>query len=251
MADLLISQSPQALLEQFGIEAPHEIWLEAIAQACQATIVYEALKGCEARLIGYADRAIITVNRGASLARQRFSAAHELGHWMWDRGRMVFQCVEKQLNGEGALDNVERRANRFAAELLLPQSMFQKLSMGKPIVFATVQELAQVFRTSLTATAIRLVELAKSPAVLVCLDKESRRWSGRSPAVSPYLLLRESPGKTTIVKKWQDGALTLPGPMCVSSEQWFNDENNPWEIQEDAIPIGKGKILSLLSWKSA
>ena len=32
--------------------------------------------------------------------RQRFSAAHELGHWMYDRGKVAFACSKTVLNSE-------------------------------------------------------------------------------------------------------------------------------------------------------
>ena len=42
----------------------------------------EPLTGCEANIIGRGDKAIITINSKSIPGRQRFSAGHELGHWM-------------------------------------------------------------------------------------------------------------------------------------------------------------------------
>ena len=60
-------KAPAALLDELGINAPSEIAIEAIAQYCGATIVYEPLDGCEARILGSGDRAIITVNARGGL----------------------------------------------------------------------------------------------------------------------------------------------------------------------------------------
>lgn len=104
----------------------------------------------------------------------RFSAAHELGHWMLDRGRLAaFVCSEKNFINDWSIDNPERRANRFAAELLLPQFLFQPLAKNKEITLKTVRELCAKFQTSLTATAIRLVEFGSFPAMVVCCGKAS------------------------------------------------------------------------------
>ena len=55
-------------------------------------------------------------------------------------------------------DNPERRANRYAADLLLPVFMFEPRSKNRDITFETVRDLAREFQVGLTATAIRLVE---------------------------------------------------------------------------------------------
>src|SRR5229473_755209 len=106
-------RSPSALLEELGITEPWDIHVEAIAEYCGATIVYEPLKGCEARIIGHGDRAIITVSSTSLRERQRFSGAHELGHWMGDRGKVAFACVEMVFAAEWGEENPEVRANRY------------------------------------------------------------------------------------------------------------------------------------------
>jgi len=86
-------KTPDELLEELGIKEPSQLKIEAIAFHCQAIILYEPLTGCEANIVGKGDRAIITVNSNAIPTRQRFSAGHELGHWMKDRGQSAFGCT--------------------------------------------------------------------------------------------------------------------------------------------------------------
>jgi Domain of unknown function (DUF955). len=86
------SSPPPLRLGELGITEPRHIDIETIAEFCGATVVYDFLEGCEARLIGYKDKAIITANCRAARERQRFSAGHEFGHWMLDRGRVAFTC---------------------------------------------------------------------------------------------------------------------------------------------------------------
>src|SRR5882672_6293278 len=151
--------TPEQLLDELGISAPQEIDVEVIAEHCGATVVYEPLQTCEARVIGVEDRAIITVNRNSIRSRQRFSAAHELGHWIYDRGVVAIACRDAPMQASWSGGDRETRANWFAADLLLPRAMFVPLAKKRNSSFETVESLSEVFQTSLTATAIRLVQL--------------------------------------------------------------------------------------------
>lgn len=52
-------KSPKVLLNELGITEPQDIRIEGIAQYCGATIMYETLTGCEARILGLGDQAFI------------------------------------------------------------------------------------------------------------------------------------------------------------------------------------------------
>lgn len=82
----------ERLLIELGIEAPREIDLEAIAWDAGAEVRFASLDSCEARIIGYGNRAIITVEESSIPTRKRFSIGHELGHWKYHRGRS-FVCL--------------------------------------------------------------------------------------------------------------------------------------------------------------
>jgi Zn-dependent peptidase ImmA (M78 family) len=193
--------SPDRVLAELGVEEPDDIDIEAIAQYCGATIIYEALEGAAARIVGYGDRAYITVDSRSSRPRQRFSAGHELGHWMSDRGRIsAFECTEGNFTGAWSANNPETRANRFAGDLLLPKAMFSRDARAKEVTFAGAGALADRYETSLTATAIRLVELGSFPAVILCFEPGSKRWAWhkRGPDLPSRLWPRDLPAKNSI-----------------------------------------------------
>ncbi len=75
-------------LDELGITDPSEIDIEAIAFYKGATVKRRPLKGCEARIIGHGDKAIITVSTTSIPERYRFSIGHELGHWFKHRGNI-------------------------------------------------------------------------------------------------------------------------------------------------------------------
>lgn len=245
-------RSAPALLRELGITEPEDIRIEAIAEYCGATIVYEPLQGCAARIVGYGDHAFITVDSESRLERRRFSAGHELGHWMADRGKISsFLCQEKVFATEWSEDNPERRANRYAADLLLPRFMFEPRAKNKEITFATVSALAAEFRTSLTATAIRLVEFGSFPAIIVCSEPGRRRWFVRGPDVPDLLRLREAPGAYTCAFNLLRGGSAPEAPTDVQADGWIqHTDARRYSIREHSIAIGHNLVLSLLWWKN-
>lgn len=244
---------PAVLIDELGITEPSEIKIEAIAKHCGATIVYETLDGCEARILGRDDSAIITVNSRSSRQRQRFSAGHELGHWMRDRGRVAFACTEPNLNRDWDedVDSPERRANRYAADLLLPRKLFTKHVRSAEPTFAYTRELAASFQTSLTATAIRLVELGPSPAMVIGNEASGRKWFFAAEVVPKALWPRRRPGDSTNAAKLLTGIASELEPKLVDANEWIDHRDaERYTLKEDSIVIYPGFVLTLLWWQN-
>lgn len=243
------AQTPSLILGELGIREPADLDIEAISEYCGATIKYKSLQGCEARILGYKDRAIITVNSLSTRERQRFSAGHELGHWMRDRGQVAFQCEDKNFTQEWSTNNPEFRANRFASDLLLPAPMFKPLARGLPITFSSVSQLASKFQMSLTATAIRLIEHGWLPSMLVCNTDEGRAWFVANSAISGKFWPLDRPGTNTVAHAFQSGS-SAQSPKDVRSSEWIKHPmaDRYW-IKEDSIMLRGRIVLSLLWWE--
>lgn len=241
------TQKPEEILADLGIKEPDDLDIEAIAEYCGATIRYKPLYGCEARIIGYRDRAIITVNTNSWRGRQRFSGGHELGHWMNDRGQIAFKCAyENYVHGWWAA-NPETRANRFASDLLLPLSMFQPRAYRLPVTFESVRSLADTFKMSLTATAIRLVEHGGLPAMLVCNGPQKKEWFVASSEVKGRLWPLVRPGHGATALSLLRGVSEHKGPGDVRSDHWINHPRaDCYWIKEDSLRLKEGTVLSLL-----
>jgi Zn-dependent peptidase ImmA (M78 family) len=80
----------------------------------------------------------IFVRRGDNLPRRRFTAAHELGHYRlhlapalarsdYADAEMIQSDEEIAESGEADLAAMERQANRFAAELIMPEAVCRSL----------------------------------------------------------------------------------------------------------------------------
>src|SRR5260370_13930259 len=147
----------ERLLQELGITQPSEIDLEAIAFHLGARVRYRKLDGCEARIIGRNDAAIITIGKDCSDRRKRFSLAHEIGHWTHHKGQTLVCRVEESLP-QGKM-SPERVANNYAADLLIARYLFAPATHAYPkLNFKTVDAVARIFNTSRTATAIRLID---------------------------------------------------------------------------------------------
>ena len=241
-------QAPERLLAELGISDPADIDLPAIAMYCGAVVVEQDLRGCQARIIGRGDRAFITVSATSSAERKRWSIGHELGHWMHHRGSAAFRCSKRDFR-DWLTGSPERQANAYGADLLLPKSMFLPRAAHRPVTLATVEELARTFGTSLTATAIRLVQIGSSPSVVVLSDRNGVRWSIRNKEVPDAVRLREEPSSDTTAWELARGADDPGRPIDVGAAGWFEDEEaaRTW-VQEDSRHVTPDLILTLLWW---
>jgi hypothetical protein len=250
MATISPGHTPAEILTDLGIREPKDLDIEAIAVHCGALIRYKPLSGCEARIMGLDDSAIITINANSSPERQRFSGGHELGHWMRDRGTATFQCNEQMFVREWSEDNPEKRANRFAADLLLPAKMFRHLSKDLPTTFASVEKLAAIFKMSISATAIRLVEYGSYPAMLICSSAAGRQWYVASSTVNGKLWPVDSPGHSTQAVALLLGRNPGLGPQDKRADQWIkNFRADQYWVKEDSQLWINQSVLSLIWWE--
>lgn len=111
-------------------------------------------------------------------SRQRFTIAHELAHVILERtGR----------NAPRSGDSVERVCDMLAAECLMPTSVFETRLSPVPRL-SNVVELARVFETSITATAIRCAQLRRVCMFGVTGDRVIWGYEGIRPGAVEYLL---------------------------------------------------------------
>lgn len=118
----------------------------------------------------FASGRIILVNRNDSTAHQRFTIAHELAHYIFDFDEQNQLVYYKPYLTTETDDEVELRANRFAAELLMPTDDFKqyflelKAKQGEEFSLpSTVTELSRIFDAPPTAVQKRLYETGILP----------------------------------------------------------------------------------------
>lgn len=108
---------------------------------------------------GYFDNSgeqpVIEYNMSEALVRQRFTLAHELGHYALGHASSP-RDTPANFN-TGVSDKAERHANRFAADLLMPEKELRLLLQSGR--YKNVREFARAFQTSEHAMVFRFQAL--------------------------------------------------------------------------------------------
>jgi Zn-dependent peptidase ImmA (M78 family) len=116
-------------------------------------------------------RTLIGANKSHHPNRQRFTIAHELGHYLLhaghtvhlDEGRVAFTVNLRSSESSKGEDNDEREANLFAAELLMPAKFLREDLEGVELDLLgnnkLLAELAKKYSVSLQALTFRLTYL--------------------------------------------------------------------------------------------
>lgn len=161
-------QVAQAVLTDKGIGRRLPVSLHRVLE--NEPVLLETLstvKPFEGRFEIYRNRPVIFLNlHGCTLEepRVRFTLAHELGHYFLHRrllrdGR-VFH--DRTIRYDPDLTEVEKEANEFASECLLPTQVVDERLKDKVLNLRLVQNLAAEATASLQATAIKLASLTRS-----------------------------------------------------------------------------------------
>lgn len=112
------------------------------------------------------DSFTVSINATDSAPRKRFTAAHELAHYLFHRdlmgdGQKMHRHVDKLFNGNKQQEDGifkrehEVQANRIAAQIIMPKPLVEKKFKST----TDIAELAKIFRVSNSAMEIRLKTL--------------------------------------------------------------------------------------------
>lgn len=148
----------QALFSNFMLSAPVDVG--ACANAVGLPIYSIDLPHGVSGMIVKGDRLqgssgfVCYVDSSEPSVRQRFTAAHELGHFVLHKDLIGDSHSDNYLLRAPGLTNwQETQANKFAADLLMPRDLIAKaIDSGH----TTVRDLASLFQVSEIAMGIRL-----------------------------------------------------------------------------------------------
>jgi Zn-dependent peptidase ImmA (M78 family) len=111
---------------------------------------------------------VIAVNSAQHENRQRFTIAHEIGHFLLHKGTQIhfdddFRVNYRKADTTGMATVDEMEANWFAAALLMPENFLRKdwlrLRLENHAALGAIQSLAVRYKVSPKAMELRLVNL--------------------------------------------------------------------------------------------
>jgi Zn-dependent peptidase ImmA (M78 family) len=188
-----------------------------------------------------------------SEGRKRFTIAHEFGHYLLHRHQQSeFQCGDDDIEtGDRNKNNIETDADLFASTLLMPLDDFRKQVDGQSVSFDLLGHCADRYGVSLTAAALRWIEIADKRAVLVASRDDHMLWAKSNESAfksGAYFATRK---RTIPVPRaslvYSDNCSGAAQSQSIQAKVWFSREPAYVELTEMSKIAGNyDYTLSLL-----
>ncbi len=237
-------------IKEFGICLPEHIRIRDIAFAKGAVVVEQGLTGASASIARVGNHATIRIRPDDLIERKRFSIAHELGHLLL--GHVT--SIQKICNSEDMMNwhqtNHETQANFFASELILPSNLINKRCDIKNINFDPIKQIAEDFRASLTASAIKFIRLCPEKCAIVCSENSKIKWFYKSNSWWPYIDKGKSLDNRTLAYDFFHNRPMESEPAEIDADAWIGNRGVSEIIEHSVASPQYGFVLSLLWIKS-
>jgi hypothetical protein len=252
MSKVVIKEVNNLYLDELGITSPSEIDIEAIAFYKDAIVKSEVLTGCEARIIGAGDQAIITVNSQSDRERQRFSIGHELGHWFKDRGKIGNLCSHDDMNSRcKGLAPKEKIANSFASELLMPNYLVKDIIKDSPLTLDTVGLIKDSFKTSFMASLRKTISTNYHMGFFACYDAKGKRkyFSKNSDLHYYFSPPQQAPSGSCVFDLIFNDSKEQSAKILDGSVWCRNDSASHIVVHEHAFHYHNGDYITIVWWE--
>ena len=189
----------------------------------------------------------ICTNANDKPERQRFTVCHEIAHIVLglpsQHGASPWWSYEKRPLAEVLCDI-------FAAELLLPYDLFQPQAEKPSISLTAVDDLAERFQASMTATGSRYAAVLSAPVAFVLSEQGKVRYASRSNPlknayawIPPRLDLPDSCFSTRV-----RGGVRCNSPEEIDADIWFSDWERGGTLLEEARHLASWDQTLTLLW---
>jgi hypothetical protein len=184
-------------------------------------------------------------------SRKNFTIAHEIGHFVLSAAdRTSLACAASDVaNWSDSSKEIERQADEFAAELLMPAALVERIVHGAPPSLQLIEEIAQKSRASLSAAAWRYCDLAKENCAVVWSTDRAIYWSKRAPGFGFSLPKGKRIEEGTFADACFAKAKVPKRPRAVPARLWISSSSidrdaTLWE-QSKALPAYRSAISLL------
>lgn len=122
--------------------------------------------------------------------RHRFTIAHELGHFLLPSHNPNQSCSSSDLQSRKNI--IEREANEFASELLLPSHLLESYSSPPLPCFHFIATMSKEFQTSFEFTANKICNFYDWSAALVYLNPNGEvRYIWGAKSISRKMIIKK------------------------------------------------------------
>ena len=243
----------ERLWQIYGYASPSDLVLEDLAWTRGVIVTEGPMDKMQARLVRRGNTGMIRVKQDIPIPGQRrFALAHELGHWeLHSTESQIFACTNDDMVASYRSSILEGEANMFAAGLLMPSSHFLSRAANQVFSLTTIGLLKEYFLTSLTATAIRYVELSDDYCAIVCSEAGRVRWWRGSECferrfwIQPGSILSSRTVAATLFSVTHDIERCEEVDIDAWSERGFHDGTDTF-IEQSKYFQNYSNVLSLL-----
>lgn len=246
---ILAENAATEILEKYGVDSPEHIRLRDIAFKENAKVIEAQVARATASLVRTKKGATIRVSPNDLPERQRFSIAHELGHFKLNHatGSLQKVCTKRDMLSWYE-KSIETEANFFASELLLPKKLVEKMCDVAEVNFNPVQEIKEKFRVSLTAAAIKFVRLTPENCYIIFSENGIIRWSYRSSNELPFIHQGQPLDNRTGAYDFFQSEELDPDPIDVEADAWISSSRGIETVVEHSIGSKHFDFVLSLLW---
>jgi len=250
MNQLTASLKANTIIQNLRIRYPSEINISEIAMERGAYVRERDIDGAEAWLVRKGSRAIITINSKIyEQGRKRFAIAHELGHFEMHHDSQLVICSDEDMYVWNLSKSQEIEANEFASCILMPEIIFSHYVKKEAPNMDRVSELSSEFGTTLTATAIRYIQLSLEPCAVAVSKNCTLKWYKKSDSFGFHLKVGEKLSQDTYAFDFFDGSELPMCPRKVPAYAWVaGDIDRDGEIIEHSIALKSYDVVLSLLW---
>lgn len=205
---------------------------------------------------GAKTKGTIAYNNDSLLERQRFTIAHEIGHFLIPTHNASAQCAKADMSVVKSADvrkSKEAEANRFAACLLMPKKLYladiRKLGA---LETEHILKLASRYRVSKEAAARRLTDLSEHGCAVVFSQNgvvRSYCKSGNFPFLAVTPKERLPPGCLSTAIRLTTGATSAW--VEAAFETWMEHRPRGKTLYEQFLQQANGYGMTMLTIEEA
>jgi len=239
------------LLSELQITDPVDIDIEAIAMTRSALVLDGGLSGAEARLTRSPKISFIRINAGVrEPGRRRFAIAHELGHLLLQENSQFALCTDKDLVPFYTNSPDELEASAFAGALLMPAKMFDPLCRTASPSLGYVAQQAERFQVTLTAAAMRYIQMCPHRCCLVASTGGKIRYHRKAGDFGYFIAPHANLSPATYAADFFRGERLPVGMQDVKATAWLEGKriDSSKMIREESIAMPSYDSVLTLLW---